>query len=68
MPRTLAFPSEALRNLDGIRHWQTQPGAGSIALRRLMRLRAAIRRLKSAVCGTIYIVPWTGRVGQSTSD
>jgi hypothetical protein len=23
---------------------------------------------KSAVCGTTYIVPWTGRVGQATSD
>ena len=46
MPRTLRYTMAAIADLDAIRRWQMQPGAGAASLRRLRRLRAAIQRLR----------------------
>ncbi|HVC62351.1 MAG TPA: type II toxin-antitoxin system RelE/ParE family toxin [Acetobacteraceae bacterium] len=46
MPRALRYTAAAVADLDAIRRWQTQPGSGTAALRRLLRLRDAIRRLR----------------------
>jgi len=48
--RTLRYTVEAIADLDAIRRWQTQPGSGTASVRRLKRLRAAIRRLKQDPC------------------
>ena len=47
MPKALRYTAGAIADLDAIRRWQTQPGSGAAALRRLLRLRAAIRALGS---------------------
>ena len=46
MPRTLRYAAAAIADLDAIRRWQMQPGAGAASLRPLRRLRAAIQRLR----------------------
>jgi plasmid stabilization system protein ParE len=50
VPRRLRFTRKALDDLDAIRGWQTQPGSGSAAIRRLKAIRTAIRRLKQRPC------------------
>ena len=50
MSRTLRYTDEAITDLNAIRRWQTQPGSGPAAVRRLQRLRTAIRRLKQDPC------------------
>jgi hypothetical protein len=40
----------ALADLASIRFWLTQPGAGSIASRKLVAIRASIRRLRLHPC------------------
>ena len=50
MPRRLLFTDKALGDLDLIGRWQTQPGFGAAAIRRLKAVRAAIRRLKQHPC------------------
>jgi len=50
MARSLVIADEAIDDLDAIWRWQTQPGAGRRALRRLHALREAIRRLKDSPC------------------
>jgi plasmid stabilization system protein ParE len=39
-----------MADLEGILRWQTQPGAGAAAIRRLSAIRAAIRRLQRTPC------------------
>jgi len=48
--RTLRYTDEAITDLNAVRRWQTQPGSGAAAARRLRALRAAIRRLKRDPC------------------
>ena len=50
MPRKLIYARKALADLDAIRRWQTQPGAGQAARRRLMAIRTAIGRLRQHPC------------------
>jgi len=50
VPRRLIYAREALADLDAIRGWQTQPGSGLAAIRRLRAIRAAIKRLKQHPC------------------
>jgi plasmid stabilization system protein ParE len=50
VPRRLIYAREALADLDAIRGWQTQPGSGPAAIRRLRSIRAAIKRLKQYPC------------------
>ena len=42
--------SRALADLDAMQRWQTQPGSGPVAIRRVKAIRAAIRRLKQHPC------------------
>ena len=46
----MRLSDEAIADLEDIHAWQTQPGSGARAKRRLFRIRAAIRRLKSDPC------------------
>ena len=50
MPRRLIYAPRALADLDAMQRWQTQPGSGPAATRRVWRIRAAIRRLKQHPC------------------
>ena len=50
MPRRLGYTNRALADLDAIRRWLTQPGAGPAAQRKLAAIRADIRRLKQHPC------------------
>lgn len=50
MPRRLRYTPEARDDLNAVWRWQTQPGSGSAAIRRLKAIRAAIRRLKQHPC------------------
>jgi plasmid stabilization system protein ParE len=50
VPRVLNLSNEALRDLDAIRRWHTQPGAGRAAAARMKRIRTAIRGLKAHPC------------------
>ncbi len=50
MRRTLRYSDEAIDDLSAIRRWQTLPGAGDAALRRLRSVRAAISNLLRAPC------------------
>jgi plasmid stabilization system protein ParE len=50
VPRTLHYTEEAIADLDRILHWQTQPGSGPAAIRRLRAIRTAIQRLKQNPC------------------
>ena len=50
MPRRLIYASRALADLDAVQRWQTQPGSGRAAIRRLKAIRGAIRRLKQHPC------------------
>lgn len=50
MPRRLRFTHKALDDFDAIRRWQTQPGSGQAAIRRLTAIRTAIRRLRQHPC------------------
>ena len=50
MPRQLEYTDEAIDDLDAIRRWLTQSGAGPRARRQLVAIRAAINRLKRSPC------------------
>lgn len=50
MPRRLSYTEKAGDDLDAVRRWLTQPGAGPSARRRLVAIRAAIRRLSQYPC------------------
>jgi len=50
VPRRLRYTDKALADLDAIRGWLTQPGAGQAARRKLMAVRASIRRLRQHPC------------------
>jgi toxin ParE1/3/4 len=50
VPRRLIYAPRAREDLDAIRHWLTQPGAGSAARRWLTAIRAAINRLRQHPC------------------
>lgn len=50
MPRKLDLAPKAAADIDGIRRWLTQPGAGQAARRRLAVIRASISRLRLHPC------------------
>ncbi len=50
MPRALRYADAAIRDLAAIRRWQTQPGAGRAAGRRLQLILGAIRGLLADPC------------------
>jgi plasmid stabilization system protein ParE len=50
MPQTLSYTAEALADLNAIRSWLTQPGSGQAARRRLLAIRASIRKLRHHPC------------------
>ncbi|HTW52505.1 MAG TPA: type II toxin-antitoxin system RelE/ParE family toxin [Stellaceae bacterium] len=50
MPRRLIYSRQALADLDAVYRWQTQPGSGAAAVRRLKAIRDAIRDLKRHPC------------------
>jgi plasmid stabilization system protein ParE len=50
LPRRLGYTNEALADLNAISGWLTQPGAGQAARRKLMAIRASIRRLRQHPC------------------
>jgi plasmid stabilization system protein ParE len=50
MPRALILAPRALRDLDAISGWLTQPGSGPAARRKLAAVRAAIGRLVRNPC------------------
>ena len=50
MPRRLRYADDALTDLDAIRRWLSQPGAGSVARRKLGAIRDSIRRLRDVPC------------------
>jgi plasmid stabilization system protein ParE len=50
VPRKLDYTDEAIEDLKAVRQWQTQPGCGAAALRRLKAIRAAINRLRQTPC------------------
>jgi plasmid stabilization system protein ParE len=50
VPRRLSYTEKAGYDLDAVRRWLTQPGAGPAARRRLSAVRADIRRLKQYPC------------------
>lgn len=52
MPRTLSYTEQALDDLDGLRRWYTQPGAGPAAQRKLIAVLDAAEDLRSHPC------PW----------
>jgi plasmid stabilization system protein ParE len=49
-PRRLRYTNQALTDLNAIRGWLTQPGAGPAARRKLIAIRASIRRLRQHPC------------------
>jgi plasmid stabilization system protein ParE len=50
VPRRLIYAPRAREDLDAIRGWLTQLGAGPVARRRLTAIRAAINRLRQHPC------------------
>lgn len=50
MPRQLRYTDDAIRDLEGVRRWQFQPGSGPAAIRRVKAIQAAIRNLKRMPC------------------
>jgi plasmid stabilization system protein ParE len=50
VPRKLIYAPRALADLDVIRRWETQPGSGPAARRRLMAIGTGIRRLRQHPC------------------
>ena len=50
MPRELAYTDQALADLEAIRRWLTQPGAGPAARRKLAAVWAALERLTQNPC------------------
>jgi plasmid stabilization system protein ParE len=50
LPRELHYTDKALADLDAIRGWLTQPGAGPAARRRLAAIWAAIEQLCQHPC------------------
>jgi plasmid stabilization system protein ParE len=50
LPRELDYTDKALADLDSIRGWLTQPGAGPAARRRLAAIWVAIERLRQHPC------------------
>jgi plasmid stabilization system protein ParE len=52
--RALNLANEALRDIDAIRRWHTQPGAGRAAAARIRQIRTAIQGLKAHPCRYPY--------------
>ena len=50
MARLLELSDDALDDFDRMVNWQTQSGSGTVARRRVQRIRAAIMRLKRNPC------------------
>jgi plasmid stabilization system protein ParE len=50
MPRKLTYAPRALADLEAIRVWLTQPGAGTAARCRLAAVRASINELRQHPC------------------
>lgn len=50
MTRRLIYAPRARDDLDAARRWLTQPGSGSAAWRRLVAIRADLRRLRQYPC------------------
>ena len=50
MPRRLSYTDDALADLAAIRGWLTQPGSGAVARRKLVAIRASIRKLRDHPC------------------
>jgi len=50
VPRRLAYTNRALADLEAVRGWLTQPGAGPAAQGKLAAIRAEIRRLRQHPC------------------
>jgi plasmid stabilization system protein ParE len=48
--RTVRLSDRAAQDLDAIHRWQTQPGAGGAASRRLRAIISAIRQLEEIPC------------------
>ena len=48
--RQVRLSDQAALDLEAIYRWQTQPGAGTAALRRLKSIAAALRRLRRTPC------------------
>ncbi len=48
--RRVRLSDEAAEDLDAIYRWQTQPGAGTAAVRRLKTIGAVLRRLQRTPC------------------
>jgi plasmid stabilization system protein ParE len=50
MSRKLQLSDKALDDLEAVRLWYRQPGAGRVAKRRTQAIAAAIRRLRQHPC------------------
>jgi plasmid stabilization system protein ParE len=50
VPRIVRLTDEASDDLAAIRRWQTQPGSGAPAKRRVKAILAVLRRLKTMPC------------------
>lgn len=50
MPRDLRYADRAIADLEAVVDWQTQPGSGAAAVRRVKAIRAAIERLRDVPC------------------
>jgi plasmid stabilization system protein ParE len=50
VPRRLIYAPRALADLNAMQRWQTQPGSGQAAIRRVKAIQTAIRRLKEHPC------------------
>ena len=50
MPRRLELSEDAIHDVNAIRRWLTQPGAGPAALRRLKAVQSSIRGLQQHPC------------------
>jgi len=50
LPRRLIYAPKALDDLDAMYRWQTQPGSGAAAVRRVKAIRDAVRQLRQHPC------------------
>jgi plasmid stabilization system protein ParE len=50
LPRSLGFTDRAVADFEAVRAWYTQPGAGSVAKKRLLRITLAIEGLPRFPC------------------
>lgn len=50
MARRIRYTEGARADFEAMLRWQTQPGAGAAAIRRIKSIRAAIQRLRHYPC------------------